>query len=452
MLRWVFLSLWLAVAVSRAAIVYIANYGDGTGSVANFNLAYADADAGDTIQFPTGTVTWSSGVTIDKGVSIAGNGVANTKIYAHSSLTVPLFTVTGFTYSSLMRITGIYFNVLDSSQVGRSCINVTLVTLDQLRIDHCEFHFGYEQVNLSGAKGVVDHNYFYNGLKNVGYTAGSVAQAAASWTDLAMGTGNALFIETNYFIANADYQEAFSQERIATQNGGKLVVRYNNFVSTAIPSGINITPIEIHGSAAGGVANGYWQIGTGARRGQATVEIYNNTATGVRMDYLAILRGSASLIHTNTLDTTANNPRVLVREEEQTDPQWVPNRLVWPAEDQVHNTFAWDNTLRLNGTPNAAYFEVVAGSETFIQENRDFFLHAPQSSGGSESFTGAGGASGSAPTDGVTWPTLGTMTFSAAGANAYYPYTPYQYPHPLVAETSGGLSGKAALSGKATLQ
>jgi hypothetical protein len=69
-----------------------------------------------------------------------------------------------------------------------------------------------------------------------------------------------------------------------------------------------------------------------------------------------------------------------------------------------------------------------ANASTFIQQNRDYFMHAPQATGGYEYFTGSRqGGSQTHPTENDT----GSMAFSPSGANAYYPYTPYAYPHPL---------------------
>lgn len=79
----------------------------------------------------------------------------------------------------------------------------------------------------------------------------------------------------------------------------------------------------------------------------------------------------------------------------------------WPQPDQIHNTFLWDNT-------GASYW--FSNSVSVIQEDRDYFKHAPASSGGKTTLINYG---------------LDGMTFSSSGANAYYPYTAYTYPHPL---------------------
>lgn len=417
----------LFVGAVRAATINVAS----PPTLANAQTAYNAASTGDTIVFPlNGASTWGAGLAIGKAVTIVGNG---TTLTAGATLNTGFLYGTGFTSSSLTRITGFNFNLVNFNAAGAGVVFAN-ITNSNLRIDHNSFSYGYESLQVGGCKGVVDHNSFTNCLKAIGFTAGSVAQANASWVSMDAGTSDALFIEDNSFVYNASYPGTYVQESIGTENGGKLVVRYNTWNSTALPLSIGtIIPVITHGSAAGGVANGYWQQGTGARRGQSVVEIYNNTVTGARVDFLCQLRGSANLVHDNTLDTTAFNPRVLVYEEEQYESSnWNPLRTAWPAEDQVHNSFFWNNTLRLNGVANGSYFEVAASSTAYIQLNRDYFLHAPQSSGGKESFTGANGASSTYPTDGVLYPTLGTMTFSAVGANAYYPYTPYTYPYPSV--------------------
>jgi hypothetical protein len=334
-----------------------------------------------------------------------------------------------------MRITGFTFNLANLSSDGHGIkVLDNGISLANLRIDHNTFQHGYIQMEIGGSKGVIDHNDFYNGMSSIYPTAGSRAQADASWVSMVAGSADALFIEDNHFIHDANWLGTSENNScIDTYNGGKLVIRHNSFLATNVPASWTgpYSAILLHGSAAAGAPTGYWQNDAGARRAQSVVEIYNNTFNAKRIDFMAQLRGAANLIHDNTLDTQTFNPRIIAYEEEQYETQWVPNRTAWPAEDQVHNSFIWNNTLRLNGVPNFNYFEVNSSSTNYIQENRDYWLHAPESSGGSESFTGANGASSSYPTDGIKYPTLGTMVFTPDGPNAFFPYTPYTYPHPL---------------------
>lgn len=422
----------LMVEVTRAATINVAS----PPTLANAQIAYnAAATSGDTIVFPlNGAATWNSTLTNNsKAVTIDGNG---TTLTAGATLPNGFFYVTGFTSSSLMRITGFTFNS-GSINTGNHALKIlNSVTLTQLRVDHNTFKHGEIQVEVGGSIGVFDHNTFQNGRSSVYYTAGSRAQADAAWVSMAAGTANALFFEDNTFLYDAGWLGANENNAcFDTYNGGKIVIRHNSFIGTNVPASWTgpLGVLELHGNAGAGAPIAYWEADSSARRGQSIVEIYNNTVNAKRVDQLAKLRGSSSLVYSNTLDTTAFNPYLVMYEEEQYEAEWVPNRTAWPAEDQVHNSFFWNNTLRLNGVPNTDYISIPATSTDYIQLNRDYFMHAPQSSGGSESFTGANGASGSHPTDGSPYPTLGTMTFSALGANAYYPYTPYTYPYPSVA-------------------
>jgi hypothetical protein len=158
---------------------------------------------------------------------------------------------------------------------------------------------------------------------------------------------------------------------------------------------------------------------------------------GRRIDFLYTSRGSVNLVHHNSIaNLVMNAPRVYFYEEEQYETQWSPNRTSWPAEDQVHNSFVWANTY--NGSAyfnDPAHIAIGATSTTYIQLNREVFLHEPKAAGGKAAFTGLNGASGTYPTDGIRYPTLGTMVFTPEGPNAYYGYAPYTYPHPLTAPT-----------------
>lgn len=414
---------------ARSETLYVSSYGGGTGAYSNAASAYSAASSGDTIVFPAGTNTWTNTLTISKPLTLIGS---NTTIIAGTTLNDGIFYITGMTSSVPVRVTGFTFNLVNFAAYGHAINIYDSISLANLQIDHNTIHFGYEQIQVAGSKGVIHHNYFYNSCKAISFTAGDPTQADASWASMSAGTADALFVEDNHFIDDARYPANYGQEKVGTFNGGKLVIRYNEFDFDNVANLVGTaTAVITHGSAAAGVPKGYWQLGTGARRGQSVVEVYNNNMHGRRLDFAFEFRGGANLVHDNILNTQTYTPRIYCYEEEQYESQWSPQRTAWPAEDQVHNTFLWNNTLMCRGVTNANYFEVAANSTNFIKEGRDYFLHAPQSTGGREYFIGANGASGSYPTDGVTYPTKGTMVFTPDGPNAYYGYVPYTYPHPL---------------------
>ena len=108
------------------------------------------------------------------------------------------FYVHGFTSSTLMRISGFYFEMVN--WIPQTAIYVWSVSLDNLRIDHNTVNQGNLPIFVGGSKGVIDHNYFYNSNLTITFSAGSDAQANASWDSLVAGTQDALFIEDNFFI------------------------------------------------------------------------------------------------------------------------------------------------------------------------------------------------------------------------------------------------------------
>lgn len=441
---------------------------DSNPTTAEVQTLVDNATAGDTIKF-MGDATWTAGVTIDKAITINGNGKTLTS--SGNMGTTGFFNITGFTASTLVRITGFTFQMTNWTPTKAIYVHDMTggVNGGLVRIDNNTFHHGSSAIIFYHMKGLIDNNYFYNQDKSIDLSAGSRANADASWASLAAGTADAIFIESNYFISNANFTGSWIDEVIGTENGGKLVVRYNQFNSDNIPTAISnsypYTPLETHGNASGGCGtDGYWQIDSCPRRGQSVVEFYNNTASGRRIDYFLRLRGSANLIHNNAINgTVANNPRIYFREEEYYETSnWVPSRTAWPAEDQVHNTFIWNNTYRSHDFNDGVYgyVESERPQSAGLLKDRDFFLHAPCASGDStdaygftcthgkstfsnlNDFTDGNGGSNSYPGDGTSYVAHGTMAFTNTGDNAYYGYTPYTYPHPLrgVTATHSGVS------------
>jgi hypothetical protein len=257
---------------------------------------------------------------------------------------------------------------------------------------------------------------------------------------MAAGTDSAIFIEDNFFITDENFTGSSHNECIGSLNGGKLVIRYNDFNgwNSALGEDYGYVPIMTHGSHGWAGSDCYWQADhsdeRANRRGQSVVEIYGNTAKAKRMNTFINVRGSANLIYDNQVtEVSTYNPVISMEEEEYWSSAWTVHRTAWPAEDQVHNTFIWNNTYRGHDFNDGVYGKIYVASNCseYIRINRDYFLHEPQSTGGKEYFTGLNGASDTYPTDGNTFATYGTMVFTPDGANEYYGYVPYVYPHPL---------------------
>jgi hypothetical protein len=160
------------------------------------------------------------------------------------------------------------------------------------------------------------------------------------------------------------------------------------------------------------------------------------------------------ICHDNAFTYITSGANPLQCGEEEGDPghsSWFNGitRTAWPAQDQINNSFFWNNTL--NGAPITDISLWFPSTDpTFIQKNRDYFMASPAASGGSESYTGArqGGSQSHPTAPGDSTPPAndtGSMAFSGSGPNAYYPYVPYTYPHPLQGGGGGGGSGFAVI-------
>lgn len=468
------------LANSYSATIYVKDYGDGTCSLGNAQSAYNAASDGDTIVFPSGTCLWSSGLAIMKPVSIigAGPGAGGTKIVASAAMTYGFFQITGFTASTLVRISGFNFDLVSSKglkaiyvhDMGGGCSNAAN---GRIRIDNNTFSHGSEVIPFYHCLGLIDNNSFYNSDIAISLDAGSRTNADQTWTDLSAGTANSVFIEDNTFVIDANYKLTYLQETIGSEQGGRFVARHNTFnadnMADALKEASTFFPIGPHGNAGLGLRT-YWQNSGEVRRGPAVVEAYDNVMHGKRIDFMYSARGGVNIVHDNEITGTVRTlPRIALSEEEYFSDNFSPRRSEWPAEDQVHNSFFWNN--RYNGS---LYFNDIkhmavqprdsnctgpgvpmacctgpgvgptCGNEEgtvpnlFIQKDRDYFLHAPQTMGGRARFTGLNGASRSYPTNGEL--NKGHMEFFANEANAYYGYTPYTYPHPLRSETGKTLN------------
>jgi hypothetical protein len=253
------------------------------------------------------------------------------------------------------------------------------------------------------------------------------------------GSSHMLFIETNIFERNASFAKD-NNEIHYSQDGARTVFRYNSVDYRQFP---RMTWVyDAHGNGL------YYDEQGGVYRGPPINEIYENTFLLNVVARVMGLRGGSNLVFNNTINI-ANPPvrnQVIVLWEEEA---WSGSGqaftapgfdYVWPDEDMVTNTFIWGNTIKFGtdaSIPLTASNIFGGGSGTqdccgtypdsnkVINYNRDVWMHAPAASGGRTYYNGRPGASGRNAD--------GTLVFTTSSPNAYYPYTPYTYPHPLTA-------------------
>lgn len=398
----VFLTVLILFPIASWATTYTAV----SCSFADVTTALNAAKTGDIVAIPNGNCSWSSPLTIAKGITLRGAGIDSTII---TNIGTESLIDVNLSSNVPIRITGIYFDNV-STITTRNAIDVNgkldgSFALTKLRIDHNTFKKGKRAVHVRGwVYGVIDNNNFLNCDIGVGISGDD----NYSWMRaIAAGTADALFIETNTFTINNDTDRE-PNEQVYHQGGGRTVTRYNTFDGTSYTVG-NSLFFDSHGN------NNYYTGTSSDFRGQPILEIYMNTFKAHKTYSMLYFRGGSLLVWNNALSiTTGTTQKMILTEEESWQLLVFPTlATVWPAEDQINNSFFWNNTF--NGSPIGVQLKNVSDT-TFIQENRDYFLHAPQSTGGKSIYVGRAG---------------GAMTFSSVVANAYYPYTPYAYPHPL---------------------
>jgi hypothetical protein len=383
-----------------------------TPDYASVNTCVGNASPGDKVLVSAGKATWTSTLTINKSLTLQGAGSSSTIIAQSGGITLVYVAPTS---GVPIRITGFKFDIGSNVDGTPSAIIIKgkldgSFGLNEISIDHNIFNKGTRAVFPQGwVEGVIYNNTFIN----CNIAVGILGDDNYSWSrPIAAGTSHSLFIEDNTFIINDDANRE-PNEAVYHQEGARTVVRYNTFDGTAYTKGASLF-YDSHG-------NQNLYTGTNADfRGQPMVEVYNNTFAGSGvLTYRpgAYFRGGSIIMHDNTFTFPgygSTTVAVLTDEEDWQTAFFSLLATLWSAQDQIMNSFFWNNTM--NGNPGTVGI-FTSRDVPFIQQDRDYFMHAPQATGGKAIYTGAIGTS--------------IESFSSSGANAYYPYTPYTYPHPL---------------------
>ena len=263
-----------------------------SGSEADVKAALNSAQDGDTITLPSGTFTWTSTVTITKGVTIQGqtttnsvNGTANDQTVIVDNVTrrpggapiVVLNTTLGKSY----RITGLTFRAGNAVTAYNGGLNISGDS-HAVRIDHCHFDdLASQSDNIAtwgDIYGVIDHNVAkYTTYTRFFFANGSNNGDAAWASPVDWGTEKFMFLEDNY-INNTNARNEFAGGTDDLR-GARWVFRHNHCFNISI---------QTHGTELGRYRGGY------AR------EVYNNDFHFVVTRIAGGIRSGSVIVHDNT--------------------------------------------------------------------------------------------------------------------------------------------------------
>jgi hypothetical protein len=286
-------------APRSGATVYHSN-----GSVANVQALHNAASNGDTITLPAGTFSWTSPLTITKGITLQGA----TTITGHAgNPTVTDATIiqdntprsgtsagiikVAIRSSQSFRLTGFTFAPGSSTTFAAGGGAVHLLSQDSspctsMRVDHCHFAWLYQGRNVwvSGwVYGVADHNVIQSRgaaqsffIEHQNYWGTSQIYGNGSWADYPWyGTEKFFFIEDNTIVGNGLVQTSGT---IDSFNGGRYVARHNAFTNALAAD---------HGTEGG------------LPRGIRAKEVYDNTFNWTMTHSEGGQRSGSSLWHDN---------------------------------------------------------------------------------------------------------------------------------------------------------
>lgn len=351
-----------------------------TGNLSDVQSAINLANPGDTVAIPSGNFSWNGTLSITQSLILQGNGSNSTFISRATPITYTDELVAIDPGSDVpVRVTGINFN---SSSIGQQydrlpCISVWGPQggnwgLTQIRIDNCYFTGGVDAVEWNYyAYGVVDSSTFHD----CAYAIVAYSDGDYDWSrPIVYGSSNADYVEDCSFIMDSGISYF---DTLTDQNrGGRLVMRYCNFDFSQFV-GYEFGSIWMtHGNQA------YWTGNPDSDNARAGIilELYNNSIIVNQGYRLAYLRGGRAVVYNNTFTCLNSSPQIVsMTEEEGYDNRWFSIfRTLWPAEDQVNNSFFWGNTI--NGQAQTADdFGIWQGPQDaiFIQQNRDYWLQPP---------------------------------------------------------------------------
>lgn len=449
------------ITASTVMALAIAFFCTSNGNAATINAASCmqsdvqsainSASSGDTVLVPSGSCTWSAQVTLNKNITLMGNGSINTKVTWNTPgfaiIATGTWRITGMGFTKGSSGSGIVSIPVDTSSVG-------------WRVDHCNFYsastygesisvFGGYLGNPTGY-GLADNNTHTNMRAVLVFGNDCSPTGDKEWSRaLSLGSANAVYVEDST-ITNTISQNGY--EEFDLNCGGRIVFRYNT---------VNSFNFGIHSVQGGNRAARSW-------------EIYNNTFVAGSLPpwVLGEIRGGSGVVFNNTI-TGSFNANIFLLDNVRScmsrdtsgicdgSSTWDGNRTGaygYPCRDQIGRStdaFQWGGGIP-SQTLSPAYFwnnknngvEVLAqvGSDCtnqttyHILANRDFYNYNASFNG----TTGVGmGLLANRPATCTTnanesgggvayWATDTNTLYRCSTTNTWVThYQPFTYPHPL---------------------
>lgn len=344
-------------------------------SLADVVAAINAASAEDTVLVPAGSCTWSSQLSITKGIQLIGAGIGNTVITGnYTSGNQPLISYSptsgNYQYNYRFRISGFTFDLNNKSMgigLGLNGKNAPFTLQTKIRIDHNRFlnplsaGYGGQYIRNYGCRGVIDNNVFELAYYPMKEDPGANHTWWQYFTIRPGIEGDSMYVEDNVF-------NGIKTGGIVTdcQFSGRYVYRYNTITNTASSYPL----FDMHGNDGTDMCSCF-----GA-------EIYGNNVIGnYALSPFFDHRGGKALVFHNNKQST-NSSFVINVTEEHPDSTSPPVTASDGQPQHVSDSYYWNN--RRNLTETLATVNEVSHNGDIPLVNRDYWV-------GKSSFNGTSG-------------------------------------------------------------
>lgn len=391
MIRWLGLLLFVTGTAHAACSGSSPTRTAASCSLSDVQDCITAASAGDTINVPAGTCSWSGGLTIS-GVKLIGAGKSAT---TGTIITAGTVTVTKHSTQNT-RLSGFRFTGSDNhAEIGGTSSNKPYI------VDNNYFAIGSgDTIHITANGGLLYQNEFYSASGsssdtmrvNLGVSAGGDSWTAAH----SMGTADTNGDQNIYFEDNT--WTNFLEISLDCDNGARIVARYNTLIDSSFTA---------HGGGSGTSGNDTSSVGC------RHFEVYNNTFDRVSNSWAVNkwlwMRGSSGVFANNTLEDASS-----------------PDGSSYPNKPEVYLTV---------GCPGSYPVRYAVGQST---DSADATPDNPFLIFGN---TGAGASSGNFiaisenPNNSCGSPSSYIQSGRDYATSNTWGWTAYTYPHPLRSST-----------------